>query len=220
MNTNRITKELFTRVFDQNYADAMKTAYDEAVAEGHFTEVEEDYSVAVTYLEEHLTNEQKELLQAIEQRYKNRWTYASQYPFVCGLMHAFEQFFSPDEDYSYGYDKAISEGMCTNPGMQRHGAFHTDATEVCASLEVLEANSDEEMVEHITSVACAWDQRIHSATIHSFYLGYQAGLKMIDTVKPLSSMYLMEKTLYLEYCLGLTEPYSMRESRKEREANT
>ena len=219
MNTRRIIKELYGKAFDQGYVDTLKAAYKADVEEGLFTAEEADYSKAVPYLEEHLSSEQKEILKAIEQRYENRWDYATQYPFVCGLMHAFEQFFSRDEEYLYGYDKAISEGMCTNPGMQRHGAFCSDATEVCVYLETLEANTDEETVEHITSIACAWDQRIHSATIHSYYLGYQAGLTMIDVVKPLSSMYLMEKTLYLEYQLGFTEPYSMRESRKERQAD-
>ena len=153
MNTRRIIKELYGKAFDQSYVDTLKAAYKADVEEGLFTAEEADYSKAVPYLEEHLSSEQKEILKAIEQRYENRWGYATQYPFVYGLMHAFEQFFSRDEEYLYGYDKAISEGMCTNPGMQRHGAFCSDATEVCVSLETLEANADEETVEHLSWTA-------------------------------------------------------------------
>ena len=96
MNTRRIIKELYGKAFDQSYVDTLKAAYKAYVEEGLFTAEEADYSKAVPYLEEHLSSEQKEILKAIEQRYENRWGYATQYPFVCGLMHAFEQFFSRD----------------------------------------------------------------------------------------------------------------------------
>ena len=93
MNTRRIIKELYGKAFDQSYVDTLKAAYKADVEEGLFTAEEADYSKAVPYLEEHLSSEQKEILKAIEQRYENRWGYATQYPFVYGLMHAFEQFF-------------------------------------------------------------------------------------------------------------------------------
>jgi len=218
MNVKKIARELKERVFDENYTCTLKAAYDAEIADGQFDALEEDYTTAQEYLSTHLTNDQKELLNAIENRFEENRDYAGRYPFICGMVHAFEQFFSKAENYSFDYGKTISEGLSTIPGMRHHVSYYSNATVNCSDIETLHESVDEETSEHITSIACAWEQRIHSATIHSFFLGYHTSLSMIEEIKPLGAWEMIDKILVLEYELGFTVPYSQRESMKERNA--
>ena len=97
------------------------------------------------------------------------------------------------------------------PHMQRHRSFYEKNTAILELTEKLLDDADEVTTDHITSINCGWDQRIHSATIYSFYIGYRFGLEILDEVIPMSAATLMPKTLFLEYELGFTAPYSFRE---------
>jgi len=214
MNPKHILRELRTTVFDQRYTDAIRSAYETELDVDN--SLEADYATADRLLREQLTAEQEELLEVAERYCKDSWTYASQHPFTCGMLHAFEQYFCPAGPYRFNYEKSITKGMCTMPGMELHSAYCSSTTKANDSFEALENDVDEELTEHITSIACAWEQRIHSATIHSFYIGYQAGLSVINEVVPDGTHRMIGQLLLLEYELGLTLPYCQREGLKMR----
>lgn len=219
MNTRKIIEGLQARMFDPSYLSALKTAYGNQVAEGYFDTEEKDYNLAKEFLNENLSNEQKAILASMEANYADKYSYASTYPFYCGLMCAFEQFFLPDRQQIFNFSTSINEDLNTLPRMKRHVRYYVLNTQILEATNQLLEGADEETTDHITSINCGWDQRVHSASVYAFYIGYRFGLDVIDQIVPMGSMSLMQKTLYLEYELGFTTPYKSREREKERNTN-
>ena len=219
MDTRKIIEGLKARMFDPSYISALKTAYGDQVAAGYFETEETEYTLGAEFLSQKLSEEQKTILASMEANYAEKYSYASTYPFYCGLLCAFEQFFLPNQKQVFDFSTSINEDLNTLPRMKRHVRYHALNTQILDETNHLLQGADEETTEHITSVSCGWDQRVHSASVYAFYIGYRFGLDVIDTVVPMGSMSLMEKTLYLEYELGFTTPYKSREQEKERNAN-
>jgi len=213
MDTRKIIEGIRERMLDPSYISALKTEYAEQTKDGTFYTEEHEYDLAMEYLKQ-LPDEKKVLLAEMETLYAGEYNYASTYPFYCGMLCAFEQYFTPDRQQVFDYSNIIGEKMCTMPHMQRHRDFFEKNTEILSLTEKLLDGASEEAAEHITSVNCGWDQRVHSATIYSFYIGYRFGLEILEEVVPMSSIKLMPKTLFLEYELGFTVPYTLRERKK------
>jgi len=219
MDTRNIIEGIKARIFDPSYASALKTAYYDQVAAGYFETEEKEYDLAAEYLSQKLSEEQKAILASMEANYAEKYSYASTYPFYCGLLCAFEQFFLPSQKQVFDFSTSINEDLNTLPRMKRHVRYHELNIQILDQTNQLLADADEETTEHITSISCGWDQRAHSASVYAFYIGYRFGLDIIDAVVPMGSMDLMPKTLYLEYELGFTTPYRNREHEKERNTN-
>ena len=219
MDTRKIIEGLKARMFDPSYVSALKTEYDDEEKAGTFSTEETEYNLAIEFLSAKLSEAQKSLLSSMDAHYAEKYDYASTYPFYCGLLCAFEQFFLPDRQQIYDFSTTINEDLNTLPHMKRHIKYHELNSQILAETNQLMADADEETTEHITSINCGWDQRIHSASVYAFYIGYRFGLDIIDQVVPMGSMSLMDKTLYLEYELGFTTPYKSREREKERSTN-
>ena len=219
MDTRNIIEGIKARIFDPSYASALKTAYDDQVKAGYFETEEKEYALGAEFLSQKLSEEQKAILTSMEANFAEKYSYASTYPFYCGLLCAFEQFFLPNQQQVFDFSTSINEDLNTLPRMKRHIRYHELNTQILDQTNQLLANADEETTEHITSISCGWDQRAHSASVYAFYIGYRFGLDTIDAVVPMGSMDLMPKTLYLEYELGFTTPYKSREREKERTTN-
>ena len=219
MDTRKIIEGLKARIFDPSYVSALKTAYDDQVEAGYFETEEKEYALGAEFLSQKLSEEQKAILTSMEANFAEKYSYASTYPFYCGLLCAFEQFFLPSQKQIFDFSTSINEDLNTLPQMKRHIGYHELNTQILDETNQLLDGADEENTEHITSINCGWDQRIHSASVYAFYIGYRFGLDIIDQVVPMGSMSLMEKTLYLEYELGFTTPYKSREREKERSTN-
>ena len=97
------------------------------------------------------------------------------------------------------------------PGMQRHTLFLKMHDENKKLIEQLEIDGDEERREHLTSIECAWEQRVHWAACHSFYCGYRAAVKVLTAVEGVSTFDMVPHTLLLEYHLGYTKSYDQTE---------
>ena len=219
MDTRKIIEGLKVRMFDPSYISALKTAYGDQVAAGYFETEETEYALGAEFLSQKLSEEQKTILASMEANYAEKYSYASTYPFYCGLLCAFEQFFLPNQKQVFDFSTSINEDLNTLPRMKRHIRYHALNTQILDETNHLLQGADEETTEHITSVSCGWDQRVHSASVYAFYIGYRFGLDVIDTVVPMGSISLVEKTLFLEYELGFTTPYRNREHEKERNTN-
>jgi len=215
MDTRKIIEGVREGIFSPSYVSALKSEYEAETRLGTFEIEERDYANAARYLKQ-LSEEKKNLLTEMEALYSGLYGYASTYPLYCGLLCAFEQFFAPNRQQAYDFTAIIGEKLCTMPHMKRHKAYYEKTVAVLEITKNMLEGVDDLTAEHITSINCAWDQRIHSATIYSFYIGYRFGLEIIDAVEPMSKGKLMEKTLYLEYELGLTTPYAARERNNRR----
>ena len=97
------------------------------------------------------------------------------------------------------------------PGMQRHTLFLQMHDENQKLIEQLEIDGDEERREHLTSIECAWEQRVHWAACHSFYCGYRAAVKVLTAVDGVNAFDMIPHTLLLEYHLGYTKSYDQTE---------
>ena len=219
MDTRNIIEGIKARIFDPSYVSALKTAYDDQVEAGYFETEEKEYALGAEFLSQKLSEEQKAILTSMEANFAEKYSYASTYPFYCGLLCAFEQFFLPSQKQIFDFSTSINEDLNTLPQMKRHIGYHELNTQILDETNQLLEGADDETTEHITSINCGWDQRIHSASVYAFYIGYRFGLDIIDQVVPMGSMSLIEKTLYLEYELGFTTPYKSREREKERSTN-
>ena len=219
MDTGKIIEGIETRMFDPSYFSALKTSYSNQVSAGYFEMEEQEYAQGAEFLSQKLSVEQQAILANMESNYAEKYSIASTYPFYCGLICAFEQFFLPNQQQAFDFNTSINEDLNTLPRMKRHVRYHELNTRILDDTNQLLADADEETAEHITSITCGWDQRIHSASVYAFYIGYRFGLNVIDKVIPLGSMNLMQKTLFLEYELGFTKPYRNREQKQAVNAN-
>ena len=219
MDTGKIIEGIETRMFDPSYFSALKTSYSDQVSAGYFEMEEKEYAQGAEFLSQKLSVEQQAILANMESNYAEKYSIASTYPFYCGLICAFEQYFLPDQQQAFDFNTSINEDLNTLPRMKRHVRYYELNTRILDDSNQLMADADEETAEHITSINCGWDQRIHSASVYAFYIGYRFGLNVIDKVIPLGSISLLQKTLFLEYELGFTKPYRTREQKQAVNAN-
>ena len=97
------------------------------------------------------------------------------------------------------------------PGMQCHTLFFQLLDENQKLIQQLESDDNGERQEHLTSIECAWEQRVHWAACHSFYCGYRAAVKVLTAVDGVNAFDMIPHTLLLEYHLGYTKSYDQTE---------
>lgn len=178
MDTGKIIEGIETRMFDPSYFSALKTSYSNQVSAGYFEMEEKEYAQGAEFLSQKLSVEQQAILANMESNYAEKYSIASTYPFYCGLICAFEQFFLPDQQQAFDFNTSINEDLNTLPRMKRHVRYHELNTRILDDTNQLLADADEETAEHITSITCGWDQRIHSASVYVFYIWYRFGLNV------------------------------------------
>ena len=179
MDTGKIIEGIETRMFDPSYFSALKTSYSNQVSAGYFEMEEKEYALGSEFLSQKLSVEQQAILANMESNYAEKYSIASTYPFYCGLICAFEQFFLPDQQQAFDFNTTIDEDLNTLPRMKRHVRYHELNTQILDDTNQLLADADEETAEHITSITCGWDQRIHSTSVYAFYIGYRFGLNLM-----------------------------------------
>ena len=179
MDTGKIIEGIETRMFDPSYFSALKTSYSNQVSAGYFEMEEKEYAQGAEFLSQKLSIEQQAILANMESNYAEKYSIASTYPFYCGLICAFEQFFLPNQKQAFDFNTSINEDLNTLPRMKRHVRYHELNTRILDDTNQLLADADEETAEHITSITCGWDQRIHSASVYAFYIGYRFGLNLM-----------------------------------------
>ena len=179
MDTGKIIEGIETRMFDPSYFSALKTSYSDQVSAGYFEMEEKEYAQGAEFLSQKLSVEQQAVLANMESNYAEKYSIASTYPFYCGLICAFEQFFLPNQQQAFDFNTSINEDLNTLPRMKRHVRYHELNTRILDDTNQLLADADEETAEHITSITCGWDQRIHSASVYAFYIGYRFGLNLM-----------------------------------------
>jgi len=214
MQTRTIIKALRERVFDPAYTKALSDAYTEDVDNGNFKITEDEYAAAEVALQTGLSDEQKELLKAMELRHNENRQYAIEYAFFCGMLGAFEQYLVPDGRHRFDYSNSVAHSLFEVPGMERHRKYHENSQHNLVGFTALEDALDEELNYHIVSVSSAWGERVNHAAVCSYYCGYRTAIALIEEVVPLGAIEMMGKILMTEYELGFTTPYWNREMPK------
>lgn len=196
----------FAPAFQKHLFDTYKV-----LAQTDFFEEEKDYTAAEDYFTTTLEQSENEILSQIKTNYEAKLRYASRYAFNAGLYSGFVQHFSNQDLVVDGFEKHLMQDLFEMPGMQRHTLFFKMHDENKKLIEQLEIDGDEERREHLTSIECAWEQRVHWAACHSFYCGYRAAVKVLTAVEGVSTFDMVPHTLLLEYHLGYTKSYDQTE---------
>ena len=210
MSVASMLENMKRRALDSTYDAYICEEYDAWAVESFATE-EGEYDAARLELPKVLSSEQMEKLKTMEERYQQNRKYASHYGFEAGLFSGFQLFFSGNGITEDGFDRYLMKSLMEMPGMQRHTLFLKMHDENKKLIEQLEIDGDEERREHLTSIECAWEQRVHWAACHSFYCGYRAAVKVLTAVEGVSTFDMVPHTLLLEYHLGYTKSYDQTE---------
>ena len=210
MSVASMLENMKRRALDSTYDAYICEEYDAWAVESFATE-EGEYDAARLELPKVLSSEQMEKLKTMEERYRQNRKYASHYGFEAGLFSGFQLFFSGNGITEDGFDRYLMKSLMEMPGMQRHTLFLKMHDENKKLIEQLEIDGDEERREHLTSIECAWEQRVHWAACHSFYCGYRAAVKVLTAVDGVNAFDMIPHTLLLEYHLGYTKSYDQTE---------
>ena len=210
MSVASMLENMKRRALDSTYDAYICEEYDAWAVESFATE-EGEYDAARLELPKVLSSEQMEKLKTMEERYRQNRKYASHYGFEAGLFSGFQLFFSGNGITEDGFDRYLMKSLMEMPGMQRHTLFLKMHDENKKLIEQLEIDGDEERREHLTSIDCAWEQRVHWAACHSFYCGYRAAVKVLTAVDGVNTFDMIPHTLLLEYHLGYTKSYDQTE---------
>ena len=206
---NRLEK-INERAFDPAFQEYLFDTY-RPLAQTDFPEEEKDYTAAKDYFTTTLHQPERDTLNQIEANFKAKLQYAAQYAFHAGLYSGFSRHFSNRDLVEDGFEKHLMQNLFKMPGMQRHTLFFQLHDENQKLIQQLESDDNGERQEHLTSIECAWEQRIHWAACHSFYCGYRAAVKVLTAIDDVSAFAMMPHTLLLEYHLGYTKSYDQAE---------
>ena len=169
MTVQNALEEMKERAFAPAFQKYLFDTY-KVLAQTDFSEEEKDYTAAEDYFTTILEQSENEILSQIKTNYEAKLRYASRYAFNAGLYSGFVQHFSNQDLVVDGFEKHLMQALFEMPGMQRHTLFLQMHDENQELIEQLEIDGDEERREHLTSIECAWEQRVHWAACHSFYL--------------------------------------------------
>ena len=184
MTVQNALEEMKERAFAPAFQKYLFDTY-KVLAQTDFSEEEKDYTAAEDYF-----------TTTLEQS---------------GLYSGFVQHFSNQDLVVDGFEKHLMQDLFEMPSMQRHTLFLKMHDENKKLIEQLEIDGDEERREHLISIECAWEQRVHWAACHSFYCGYRAAVKVLTAVEGVSTFDMVPHTLLLEYHLGYTKSYDQTE---------
>lgn len=218
--------KILESVFGEEFREFMKEAYDKGVVSGDFSVCEQEYVDACSWFAENWSEERKETLRCIDVLQEEKRNYAGEYAFCCGMSAAFEQLFTERRELCFDYLDRLDKTLFEVEGMKGHPCYYNKSCEIrdtYAGLygeesdlpteneeEIPTVESDPERY-HLTSHECGWEQRICSATVGAYYLGYRLSLEIIERIRPLATQRMMDQILMTEYQLGITLPATERE---------
>lgn len=210
MTVQNALEEMKERAFAPAFQKYLFDTY-KVLAQTDFSEEEKDYTAAEDYFTTTLEQSENEILSQIEANFKVKLQYAAQYAFHAGLYSGFSQHFSNRDLVEDGFEKYLMQNLFKMPGMQCHTLFFQLLDENQKLIQQLESDDNGERQEHLTSIECAWEQRVHWAACHSFYCGYRAAVKVLTAVDGVNAFDMIPHTLLLEYHLGYTKSYDQTE---------
>lgn len=193
MTAKELNLSSFGRWFNDDHLADLKEVYFARVKQGDFEAEEYEYRQGKESLNVLLEDQQKATLREIESLFLKEVLPVAKSGFAAGLFSGFQRYFRKSEDVIHSLDKAMEE---LSRDERRKQAADT-------LLEELRERVPDGVEDHITSVECAWEQRIHYAFIYEFYLGFRCALAVIDRIRPLETREMFSEKLLLEFEIGL-----------------
>lgn len=207
MDIYEMISSMEEHIFDEQLIKDIYAEYDAEVEDGAFHETETEYAAAVKAFSGSPADIQAHISE-MEQCYQENRIYALRYSFWSGLYSAFGQLFQTNENGYGNYTELVTERFLTMPYMKRHPQYYKNADRCLELVTLLEGTLDKGMRYHLTSIECAWGERIHYTTITAFYLGYRFALSISKKFFPTSTLDILPKQLVTEWELGLINLYN------------
>lgn len=203
MTISSLISKMEKALFSPPYISLIKDIYSQLIESGEYRQIEADYQAARLLLPPHLTQEQRNHLVKYEALATENAEYCMEYGFIAGIQFAFQLSSGSERNVDDYISIAVEQALFRNPSTQVHQLFHSRKTQCLQIDDKLAAELSPNNYEHVVSIACAWDERIHFSCLYSVYLGYRTALNMLDRLGTLSQSSQLTTTLAFEQYLGL-----------------
>lgn len=220
MNFKDELNALANRMFDKELLDTLLEAYQQEAEHDGYGIEEKEYREGVEALSAALNEEQKTILNKMENLCQENIKFGVRFGFTSGVFAGFQQFFV-EKTTDRPFEAFVHNRVLLEPNMKNYSDYYQRRCEINNMNTKLDNQLDADNKEHLVSVGSAWDSRLYGVLRHSFYLGYRYSISVIDCVKPLStSLDMTSKILLTEYELGFISPLAEWEQRTNRRNKT
>ena len=212
MNVKAEIKKMEQRMFTQEFLVYLNNCYKERSLEQYFRILHEEYDAAKCFFSSESNEEEKQCIEQWESIQELCVGYAGKFCYYSGVFEAFNQYFHLERPAAATFSNVTSRSVMDHQEAMLEPEYKDLVKRANDLNERLSINEEEQWTEHLTSLECYWDQRIYSASMDGFYLGYRSSLKLIGHMHYDRTEAMISNVLLTEYALGLTQPQIMRES--------
>ena len=215
MTSRKMILDSFDSWCDEEHITNLKHIYFDLVSKGEFDIEEHDYKIGKEVLSNHLSQDQKSMLDDLECTYAFNIPYAAKFGFIAGLFVGFHHYFVKREEWEHNIDSVLISNLFEKAGMERHTEYNERNLQCLELSSRFEQLLPKDLYEHVVSVDCAWGQRIYFSATRELYLGYRAAHMVVEAIIPFGTVKLFGDRLQLECDLGMIEDVDTAERRAE-----
>ena len=214
MTTNDWITKLEAKIFDADMEAAIRSAYDGMAKNGGIYEkTEQAYAVSEQTLSGTLSKEQTDKIARYRQCAAAQMHYVSKYGFTAGLINAIFCYRDTANKIPINGEALIERQNSVDQSAEVRAAVKA-LTDECLTIDArLQQELSCDLYEHVVSITCAWDERIHFSGIYGYYLGYRTALSMLLTLFPTALVVMEPLTLILEHHMGLNRTFEESEGK-------
>lgn len=208
MTTNDWITKLEAKIFDADMETAIRSAYDRMAKNGGIYEkTEQACAASEQTLSGTLSKEQTDKIARYRQCAAAQMHYVSKYGFTTGLINAIFCYRDTANKIPVNGETLIEQQISVDQSVEVRAAVKA-LTDECLTIDAgLQQELSCDLYEHVVSITCAWDERIHFSGIYGYYLGYRTALSMLRTLFPTASVIMEPLTLILEHYMGLNKTF-------------
>lgn len=214
MTTNDWITKLEAKIFDADMETAIRSAYDRMAKNGGIYEkTEQACAASEQTLSGTLSKEQTDKIARYRQCAAAQMHYVSKYGFTTGLINAIFCYRDTANKIPVNGETLIEQQISVDQSVEVRAAVKA-LTDECLTIDAgLQQELSCDLYEHVVSITCAWDERIHFSGIYGYYLGYRTALSMLRTLFPTASVIMEPLTLILEHHMGLNRTFEESEGK-------
>ena len=137
----------------------------------------------------------------------------SKYGFTAGLINAIFCYRDITNKIPVNGEILLEQQISVDQSVEVRAAVKA-LTDECLTIDAgLQQELSCDLYEHVVSIACAWDERIHFSGIYGYYLGYRTALFLLRTLFPTAPVIMEPLTLVLEHHMGLNKTFEENEGK-------
>ena len=208
MTTNDWITKLEAKIFDADMEAAIRSAYDGLAKNGGIYEkTEQACAASEQTLSGTLSKEQTDKIARYRQCAAAQMHCVSKYGFIAGLINAIFCYCDTANKIPINGEALMEQQISVDQSVEVRAAVK-ELTDECLTVDAgLQQELPGDLYEHVVSITCAWDERIHFSGIYGYYLGYRTALSLLQTLFPTAPVVMEPLTLILEHHMGLNRTF-------------